>query len=39
MTDAQFIEFMAKLDSLWMLIFCGFIVVLCAIGLVAGQQR
>jgi|GEM_PF-3535871 len=39
MTDAQFIELMAKLDSLWLMIFVGFIVVLLAVGLVVGGQR
>ena len=39
MTDTQFLELMAKIDSLWMLIFIGFLVVLLGLGWFIGGQR
>lgn len=39
MTDAQFLELMAKLDSFWLMTFVGFIVVIVALGLIIGGQR
>lgn len=39
MTDAQFSELISKLDSLWMLIFVGLLVLLLGIGWFVGGQR
>lgn len=39
MTDAQFIELMGKLDSLYLMVFVGLVVILLGIGWIAGGQR
>jgi hypothetical protein len=39
MTDAQFIELMSKLDSLYLMVFVGLVVILLGIGWIAGGQR
>ncbi|MBL4303852.1 DUF2627 family protein [Vibrio fluvialis] len=39
MTDAQFTELMSKLDSLYLMVFVGLIVILLGIGWIAGGQR
>ncbi len=39
MTDEQFIQLMQKMDSLWMLIFLGILVMLLGIGWLVGGQR
>ncbi len=39
MTDAQFIQLMQKMDSLWMLIFLGILAILLGIGWLVGGQR
>lgn len=39
MTDAQFIELMDKLDSLYLMVFVGLIVILMGVGWIAGGQR
>lgn len=39
MTDEQFIQLMQKMDSLWMLIFLGILVILLGIGWLVGGQR
>ncbi len=39
MTDAQFIELMSKLDSLYLMIFVGLLALLFALGSISGGQR
>lgn len=39
MTDAQFIELISKLDSLYLMIFVGLIALLFALGAISGGQR
>lgn len=39
MTDAQFTELMGKLDSLYLMVFVGLVVILLGIGWIAGGQR
>jgi hypothetical protein len=39
MTDEQFIQLMQKMDSLWMLIFLGILVMVLGIGWLVGGQR
>ncbi len=39
MTDAQFLELMNKVDSLWMLIFIMCLFLIIGVFLIAGGQR
>jgi hypothetical protein len=39
MTDDQFIDLMAKLDSLYMLVFVSFLVIAFGVGWLVGAQR